>query len=458
MFKKTAWALSLMAVQLGSVAWAQDSESAEKLSSREALDNRYYVSPMFNYSLMDKSRYTDDGLGGTLAFGKQMTDRLALELFGSYTHAGNGDDGTVNLQGYGANALIFPNFLNGVYGLAGIAYGTRDAQFAGEEKRTRDGTLFNFGVGYLLGPFNWLNDGSIRLEAREQIEQANADRSENFYDTVLSVGLIYPFGKSSKVPPAEEAPVEVVAPVADSDGDGVNDDADQCPNTPAGTQVDEKGCPLPQPCAVGEDGSLPDLAQCKVGDKVVLKNVHFLFDQSTLTPDAKAVLDGVSDAMTRAADIHVEIGGHTDAKGSDEYNQKLSERRAVSVRKYIIGKGVAGDRMNAAGYGESQPVADNETDEGRELNRRVELKIIDPATPLSVPKTAKVAKQAPLAEQDAAPPSYDAPAAAAPSEPAPAAEPAPVTAEPAPAPAAEPAAVPAGDPSAVPSGDPFAGG
>lgn len=452
MFKKTAWALSLMAVQLGSVAWAQE---GEKLGAREALDSRFYVAPSVTFSLMDSDRHTDDGFGGTLAVGKELSERFALELFGSYTHAGKGRDGNVNLQSYGVNALVFPKLIDGLYGLAGIGYGTRDAQFAGEGQARRDGTIFNFGVGYLVGPFNWLNDGSLRLQVHEQIEQGNGDQIKNFYDTVFSVGLVYPIGKSSKVPPAEEAPVEVVAPVADSDGDGVNDDADQCPNTPAGTQVDEKGCPLPQPCAVGEDGSLPDLAQCKVGDKVVLKNVHFLFDQSTLTPDAKAVLDGVSDAMTRAADIHVEIGGHTDAKGSDEYNQKLSERRAVSVRKYIVGKGVAGDRMNAAGYGESQPVADNETDEGRELNRRVELKIIDPATPLSVPKTPKAAPAAvhhdaaPAAEE-AAPSSYDAPAAA-PSEPAPAPEPAPAAVEAAPAPA------PSGDASAVPAGDPFAG-
>lgn len=71
----------------------------------------------------------------------------------------------------------------------------------------------------------------------------------------------------------------------------------------------------------------------------------------------------------------MELSGHTDAKGSDSYNQNLSERRAASVRQYLVGKGIASSRMTSVGHGESQPVATNETDEGRALNRRVELKV-----------------------------------------------------------------------------------
>jgi outer membrane protein OmpA-like peptidoglycan-associated protein len=103
--------------------------------------------------------------------------------------------------------------------------------------------------------------------------------------------------------------------------------------------------------------------------------VNFDFDKSTLTANAKTILDNVAEELAAYPAIKVEVGGHTDAKGSDEYNQSLSERRAASVMKYLASKDVASDRMTSAGYGESKPVADNETDEGRELNRRVELRI-----------------------------------------------------------------------------------
>jgi len=109
----------------------------------------------------------------------------------------------------------------------------------------------------------------------------------------------------------------------------------------------------------------------------VLQGVTFEFNQARLTANAKTILDGVADALTARAEIRVEVGGHTDSRGSDSYNQKLSENRAQSVMQYLIGKGIDAGRMSAKGYGESHPVADNETDDGRELNRRVELKIVE---------------------------------------------------------------------------------
>ena len=123
----------------------------------------------------------------------------------------------------------------------------------------------------------------------------------------------------------------------------------------------------------------------------MLRGVNFEFDKARLTANARGILDNVGDALTKAPEIKVEIGGHTDSKGSDEYNQKLSERRAKSVVEYLTSKGIAGGRMTSVGYGESKPVADNATDEGRELNRRVELKVTEgaatvvPSAPAAVP-------------------------------------------------------------------------
>ena len=94
--------------------------------------------------------------------------------------------------------------------------------------------------------------------------------------------------------------------------------------------------------------------------------------------------------------LKIELGGHTDSLGSDGYNLKLSEKRAVSVQKYLVGKGVEPGRMTARGYGETNPVADNGMDDGRELNRRVELKVTE--------GTARVDSLAPAKAVEAAPP------------------------------------------------------
>jgi outer membrane protein OmpA-like peptidoglycan-associated protein len=105
----------------------------------------------------------------------------------------------------------------------------------------------------------------------------------------------------------------------------------------------------------------------------VLEGVNFDNDKATLRPDAVGILERAAIALKEWGDVKVEIGGHTDAVASDDYNQGLSERRANAVRDFLISRGIAADRLTAKGYGESQPIADNGTDEGRAQNRRVEL-------------------------------------------------------------------------------------
>ena len=110
---------------------------------------------------------------------------------------------------------------------------------------------------------------------------------------------------------------------------------------------------------------------------MVLRGVNFDFDKASLTANAKVILNGVADTLLSAPDIVVEIGGHTDSFGSESYNQKLSEQRAKSVLEYLAGRGVNKARMTSRGYGESKPIETNETEDGRELNRRVELMIVE---------------------------------------------------------------------------------
>jgi OOP family OmpA-OmpF porin len=105
----------------------------------------------------------------------------------------------------------------------------------------------------------------------------------------------------------------------------------------------------------------------------VLRGIEFAFDRAELTGSSFVILDVAIEELSRCPNIPVRIEGHTDALGSDEYNQALGQRRADSVRSYFVSKGLSGSRLSARSFGESNPVASNETDEGRQLNRRVEL-------------------------------------------------------------------------------------
>ncbi len=147
----------------------------------------------------------------------------------------------------------------------------------------------------------------------------------------------------------------------DTDNDGVCDGMDKCAGTPAGAKVDNTGCPISE--------FIPEPEK-----PVVLYGVHFESNKSVLTSDSKTILDQVAASLIERPDVKVEIGGHTDSQGSDAHNLKLSNARADAVMQYLISKGVKAGNLTAKGYGETQPIADNKTEEGRAKNRRVELK------------------------------------------------------------------------------------
>jgi OOP family OmpA-OmpF porin len=159
-----------------------------------------------------------------------------------------------------------------------------------------------------------------------------------------------PAPKPAPKPQPKVVPTPVVAD-PDSDGDGVPDSRDDCPGTPEKVSVDDHGCP-----------EIPNLS-----------GVHFAHDKANLAAEATVILDQAASILESNPHVRVEIVGFTDSKGSDDYNQRLSERRANSARDYLAGRGVAGNRMTVSGQGEKAPVADNATSAGRQANRRVEL-------------------------------------------------------------------------------------
>ena len=170
----------------------------------------------------------------------------------------------------------------------------------------------------------------------------------------------------------------------DSDGDGVADSRDRCPGTPAGAKVDQYGCELDSDadgvvdsmdrCPNTPKGTPVDSSGCELAREFKLEGVNFEFDSAKLTADSIAKLDAAVVILKRNADDKIEIAGHTDSQGSDEYNMGLSQRRAQAVTDYLVAHGANGNNLTVKGYGESQPVADNGTKEGRAANRRVELR------------------------------------------------------------------------------------
>lgn len=223
----------------------------------------------------------------------------------------------------------------------------------------------NTGFGVVTPP---LTDTGLALRAEARAVYDFKDQFPNnskgqYLDYRLALGIEIPLFHRVEMPATADGSVRVVQLVRevptglyDSDGDGVVDGSDQCPETPANTRVDGRGCPLPK--------------------VIQLKGVTFEFNEDRLTANAKTVLDAlVVPLMRRYPDMVVEVAGHTDWIGNDAYNQNLSERRAQAVVAYLIESGIASANMTAAGYGEKEPIATNDTDEGRELNRRVELRI-----------------------------------------------------------------------------------
>ncbi len=118
------------------------------------------------------------------------------------------------------------------------------------------------------------------------------------------------------------------------------------------------------------------MKKMKVGTSIVLKNIFFDYNDATLRKESEAELARLLELLLEYPTLEIEIGGHTDADGSNDYNQKLSERRARAVVDYLVQKGTAMARLVAKGYGESQPMDTNDTDEGKQNNRRTEFKIL----------------------------------------------------------------------------------
>jgi outer membrane protein OmpA-like peptidoglycan-associated protein len=151
----------------------------------------------------------------------------------------------------------------------------------------------------------------------------------------------------------------------DEDWDKKTDTEDHCENSLPEATVDAYGCSSQPQVQFG-------FTTIKVGE-VNIEYVTFEYDTAVLTPESRARLDEIIAAIRRLPESAITVSAHTDERGSAEYNQELSERRALAVRQILVERGISAGRILAVGYGESQPIADNGTEEGRRRNRRVEF-------------------------------------------------------------------------------------
>lgn len=199
-------------------------------------------------------------------------------------------------------------------------------------------------------PEHYHQTGQFPEEARDSDGDGVPDIDDNCPDTVLGVNGVEKVDECG-------CPVVIVAvdPCSlDSDQDGVDDCKDQCPNTYAGHRVGADGCPLP------------------LSEPVRLRaDVKFDFDKTTIQPGHEADLIRLRESLIQYPEIHIRLEGHTDWTGTTRYNQRLSDRRAQACRDFILkDSGIDPARVTAVGYGKSKPIASNRTREGRQQNRR----------------------------------------------------------------------------------------
>jgi OmpA-OmpF porin, OOP family len=332
-----------------------------------------YVGLLGSYVLPDSVRRSDDGPGAALLFGVPLNDRLSAEfnLFGHELDREASPAADDSFVGGGIDL----RYLFGTNRLGGFVIGGLGALHEDYVEGSESSPYVNFGAGMLFGI-------TPRLQLRGEVRQYAVLNRVSYldetaqYDTRFGLGFQYLFAR---------APAAAI----DSDGDGVVDETDQCPDTPTGTAVDQFGCPLDadgdgvpnaiDACPDTPPGFKVDERGCVLEQQTVtvLRSVSFEFDSSRLTADARRALDRVGAGLRGQPGMRVEIAGHTDALGSEAYNQRLSLARATAVRNFLTAIGIDGSRLQVRGYGASQPVADNDTDDGRAENRRVEFKVLN---------------------------------------------------------------------------------
>ncbi|PZN29291.1 MAG: hypothetical protein DIU71_14720 [Proteobacteria bacterium] len=331
---------------------------------------QWYVVPQIGGISVDNDRPVEDKnwLYG-LAIGKHLNSVLSLELNLNGSQL-DGGLGASDLSLYGASLDLVGalNRSGRVAPYLSVGLGAVENDFSPGRGDTH--FMTQAGVGLMVKVWESADSSrsfSLRPDLKARWDDAGSQG--HLLDYIGTLGFQYSFGSAKPAPapepepepePAPSPPPPVPAappPPADTDGDGVTDDLDKCPDTPSGVAVDAYGCT--------RKGS------------ITLEGVGFEHDSDVLTPNSRAILAGLAADLQKYPRLRIELQGHTDSTGPDEYNMRLSQRRAEAVQAFLIEQGVSPDQLTARGFGESQPVADNATAEGRARNRRVVMSVLE---------------------------------------------------------------------------------
>ena len=370
MKKKILAAACLLA--LGSTAFA----------SEEVQDRSGFYGHVGWYNLkLDEHRDSKETQNGGLGLGWFFNKNVAIE--GLYTYMNDiekidsGD--TADIESYSLDLLYFDTEWLGssnTHPFLKVGHGRHNMLHPLWVSDLEEDAYYKVGVGIQ----HFANDNYFMRAGYDFLDSGARGDDQFWY---VNFGYFFGETTTSGVAPAPKKPVEKAK---DSDGDGVLDANDQCPGTPAGAAVDTNGCPLDSDndgvhdykdaCPGTAPGVQVDEKGCevKVAEEVVVDmRLNFDTNKYEIKPEMVAEIAKVAEFLRQYPSVNAEIQGHTDSVGSSAYNQGLSERRANSVKDYLVSNfGIDASRLSAKGYGEEQPIADNSTEEGRALNRRAE--------------------------------------------------------------------------------------
>ena len=351
------------------------------LGSAQIREGSFSLTPQAGGFFFEDGEPLDNGMTGGLGIGYNVTKVFALEGSFNYIRT-TPKHGGETLDGYmlreDAVFHLAPNQRIVPYVAGGIGWLWLNGPATDRHARVTP----NFGGGVK----GFLTENvAIRADFRRVLP--TKPFNENL---MVTMGVEFLFGGKQKPAPAP-APTPAPeppppAPEPDSDNDGVVDSRDKCPNTPAGVKVNSNGCPFDadgdgvydyldkcpdtaRDLRVTPDGC-PILIQRKVTKTL---DIQFDTDKSDIKPEYRERLKEVADFMEKYPQTSTVIEGHTDSVGAARYNVGLSQRRADSVKNYLIENfNISPDRLATKGYGEEKPVASNDTAEGRAQNRRIE--------------------------------------------------------------------------------------
>ena len=321
----------------------------------EPVDKGVILSLGASYNDLDSYRGLDDAFAPEVGIGYRYNDQLSLMTTYSQfsTDKKSGDDS--DLKTYRIDAFYDLSPWSGAltpYLVGGIDY----LKEKPDHEDSRDDVRLNAGAGLRKALSENL---SIQGDVR-------AIRSMDYNQTegLVNIALSWTFGAASKPIAAaqpvkqEPAPVPVVAKVEeDNDRDGILDNVDLCLDTSAGATVDQTGC---EP------------------KETINLLVNFDFDSDNIQANAWGIIDKMGDFLQRYPDVKIDITGHTDSLGSEQYNLTLSSKRAIAVRNALIEKfGIEAERLQSFGAGEVEPIATNTTNKGRLKNRRIVAEIVE---------------------------------------------------------------------------------